>query len=586
MDPEMFGSLEFTFAQEIILKGQELIWPVLMSATLKVTLLLAASVLLALALKRRSAAIRHALWCTALFSSLFFLTGVNGLERWQVPILPVEFMVSAPAAITPEIEAAPLSIAGNQAVSETQSLTETGGPSSLLTLPTVLLFVWLLGVLLVIARLLVGTLRVRRLVREAAPLEDPAWVKLSRELSQQIRLRRRVRLLRSRENLVPLTCGAFSAVVLLPNEADEWSIHRRRVVLLHELIHVRRRDLLTQTLAQLVCALYWFNPLVWFAARRLRKEQEWACDEQVLATGIKASDYAGHLLEIGRGFDTQRLPAVTTTAIMRRSQLEERLRVILKPDRQRSHAVLIKTGSILILCLVFFSLAATQLDASQPTGAKQEQSVVQEQKQPPSGATAKQSPENQSAPQTPRLASKAESVPADAEENQTAEQLLDSFSAAERTRLASNGVGPAYIDELARTGYRKLTVAQLIALYTNAVRADYVASLASVGYAELSPADLIALRSNGITADVIKSFQAVKYTEFRATNYIAFRSNGVTPGYLNSMSALGYDQLTPKQIVDMWVAGVTADFIRDARRRGQTNLIPEELILLARGERP
>ena len=70
---------------------------------------------------------------------------------------------------------------------------------------------------------------------------------------------------------------------MLPVAAQDWSDEQLRSVLLHELAHIKRRDVLGQLLAQFACALHWFNPLVWFAAWRLHVERERACDDLVLA---------------------------------------------------------------------------------------------------------------------------------------------------------------------------------------------------------------------------------------------------------------------------------------------------------------
>ena len=131
-------------------------------------------------------------------------------------------------------------------------------------------------------------------------LPATVWAPLGERLAQSLGIERPVTFLSGDEDAMPMACGLVRARVLLPAEADDWPIERQRVVLLHELAHVKRRDCLTQMLAHLACATYWFNPLVWLAARRLRAERERACDDLVLAAGTRGSDYADHLLDIAR----------------------------------------------------------------------------------------------------------------------------------------------------------------------------------------------------------------------------------------------------------------------------------------------
>src|SRR4029077_2282913 len=122
--------------------------------------------------------------------------------------------------------------------------------------------------------------------------ENEAWNDQAANLSSTLSLRRRATLRVSNRVRSPLTWGAWHPVVLLPNAAADWSAERRRVVLLHELAHVKRLDWLTQTLAYIACSIYWFNPLAWWAARRMRVEREAACDDAVLAAGSRPADYA------------------------------------------------------------------------------------------------------------------------------------------------------------------------------------------------------------------------------------------------------------------------------------------------------
>jgi TonB family protein len=125
---------------------------------------------------------------------------------------------------------------------------------------------------------------------------------------------------------------ALGSAILLPAEAADWPAERLRAVLLHELAHIDRRDCWTLARAEVALALYWFHPLAWWAAGRMRRERERACDDRVLAAGIAASGYATNLLEVARGRLDAALPA---PAMARASNLEARLRAILDPTVRR-----------------------------------------------------------------------------------------------------------------------------------------------------------------------------------------------------------------------------------------------------------
>jgi HEAT repeat protein len=106
-------------------------------------------------------------------------------------------------------------------------------------------------------------------------------------------------------------------------------------VLLHELAHVRRHDLIGHTLSRLACAVYWFHPLVWTAAKQLRSESERACDDLALACGARATDYAEHLLDIVTSVRRDSTPSVAL-AMARRKEFEGRMLAILDPELRHS----------------------------------------------------------------------------------------------------------------------------------------------------------------------------------------------------------------------------------------------------------
>ena len=121
---------------------------------------------------------------------------------------------------------------------------------------------------------------------------DAPWLPLAVELASDLGIAHRLRFRESARATMPMACGIVKPIVLMPADANRWPLERLRIVLLHELAHVKRRDCLTHVIVQLACALYWFNPLTWLAARHIRTERERACDDLVLASGTRGPDYA------------------------------------------------------------------------------------------------------------------------------------------------------------------------------------------------------------------------------------------------------------------------------------------------------
>jgi HEAT repeat protein/beta-lactamase regulating signal transducer with metallopeptidase domain len=332
------------------------VWVSALDAAIKVTLLLSAAGVVTWTLGRASAALRHLVWTLALVSALALPMLSIALPRWQLPIVTLAAPASAPAAAQEDAaQAPPLSRrertpsaaieSGPPAPSDaSQSVTRALGGMSW---SSWLLAIWAAGVAAILGRLLVGLIAVQWMSRRTEAVVDAPWLPLAEDLVSDLGITRRVRFLRSARATMPMACGLVRPVVLVPADADRWPSERMRIVLLHELAHVKRRDCLTHVVAQLACALYWFNPLAWIAARHIRTERERACDDLVLAAGTHGPDYAEELLEIARVMRAGRFPALmagATLAMAHRSQLEGRLIAILDPKVPRSGVTRFRTA--------------------------------------------------------------------------------------------------------------------------------------------------------------------------------------------------------------------------------------------------
>ena len=152
---------------------------------------------------------------------------------------------------------------------------------------------------------------------------------------------------------VPMVWGIFRPIILLPTDVTNWQAERLRAVLLHELAHIKRQGWAIQTIAQITCAVYWFNPLVWFVSHQIRIEAEQACDDQVLNTGYQSTDYAQHLLDIVRNAKTVGSVWRVAITIAQPSKVEGWLRTILAENLNRHPVTKIAVGVGLLVLTCF-----------------------------------------------------------------------------------------------------------------------------------------------------------------------------------------------------------------------------------------
>ncbi len=143
----------------------------------------------------------------------------------------------------------------------------------------------------------------------------------------------------------PVAAGIFKPVVFVPTAWFDWTPEVREAVLAHEIKHHQRRDPLWRAIGAAACTLHWFNPLVWWMARRLADQCEFACDEEVLAEGMRADRYANVLCDLAA---STRSPA-TALAMAHESGLEARVRRMFSTVPKSSKAALIALVVLTVL---------------------------------------------------------------------------------------------------------------------------------------------------------------------------------------------------------------------------------------------
>lgn len=277
---------------------------------------------------KASAATLNTVWLMT-FGALLLLPFTRMAQpRWATSLTVRE---------TVRILALPVSLPDVAAGNDSEEEVTTPVPDSL-ALPEasqLLACVWGLGAAFVVIRRMIGTWQLHRIKKQSASLFQESAGRLASRLAREWGVTRSVELRESNKVPVPLTWGTLHPLIMLPQGAGQWEEERLMAALQHELGHIKRYDVLTRGLTDLVCAIYWINPLVWLGAKAMRLTQERACDDLVLNTGVSAENYATQLLESARLVQhpsTHHLPAL---AMAQPSTLEIRLLAIVDEEQDR-----------------------------------------------------------------------------------------------------------------------------------------------------------------------------------------------------------------------------------------------------------
>ncbi|HEV8002170.1 MAG TPA: M56 family metallopeptidase [Planctomycetaceae bacterium] len=308
------------------------------------------------------------IWRLVSIKTLIAFFWVSPLLIPILPAHPFETIAERPASRVP--------IAGYQASqgqtdrpAATNQVSQADKPAPTIPWKSLLMVSWLLG----LSTCMAGTLKqwntICRLRRETSPVDLAEFEATLGEEVERLKLRRLPALRHGPSVSGPMLAGIWSPCIMLPASfLDSFGASERRLILAHELAHLKRRDLTWNWLASIVGWVFFFHPLVWLLKRQWSQEQELACDEMVIQRGEAAvADYARTILRIAAA----PRPENTSTALVAAHvvgsyrNLERRIRALghVRPESRRHLAV----AAVLLANVGVLVVVPWQLVASEPS---------------------------------------------------------------------------------------------------------------------------------------------------------------------------------------------------------------------------
>jgi len=249
---------------------------------------------------------------------------------------------------------------------------------------------YLVGLSIMLARVCMALWGGSQLRRYAVPVDEPELLRSIQDAVGRLRMRSAPVVAFCRRISAPVVIGVVRPMILLPvTFPTGLTSDQVRVLITHELVHIRHYDHLVIVLQRMIESVLFFHPAVWIASRRLSLERELVCDDMVLAGGEQRVHYAQSLLraaEVGL-LGSQRPKAETPLALGATNDKPSRLRMrilrllddSLSPNVSLSRSAILAIVSLPIACifmlLAMYTESQLRLEAAEPASPPAERAA-------------------------------------------------------------------------------------------------------------------------------------------------------------------------------------------------------------------
>jgi len=226
----------------------------------------------------------------------------------------------------------------------------------------ILPFVWLIGAAGLSVFILVRNFKLWRLVKGERPITDSQILELLEDCKMQMGIQTIVGVVVTDKVKGPALFGFVRPRLLLPEGLiEDLGLDELYYVFIHELCHLKRRDVYLGWLISLLQILHWFNPLMWFAFHRMRLDREFACDALAVSTmNVEETPVYGRtILNLLERFSQVSYVPSIAGILEDSSQIERRIKMIAK---SKKHSPMQWAAAV----LVFAALAGVGLTDAYP----------------------------------------------------------------------------------------------------------------------------------------------------------------------------------------------------------------------------
>lgn len=301
---------------------------------------------------------KHTILFTALLGMLIIPIATQVLTIYNTPTFHIQpFGNEPPNYENQYLSKSSLKNIEQQANSQNEVKTSESKVKTNIASITLLSTIWITGILIFSLRIFYGFKGLYKLKKHTIKLVvDKNKEQLLKDIKKELNVKRNVKLIMTPAISSPFSAGLIKPYIFVPATASNWSEVHWRMMLTHELAHIKRLDFVKNLLLQALCTIYWFNFLIWIAANYLRDERENACDDFVIKSGIKPHIYASYLLKMLQILPVSKKVHLVVNSISGTSKAELRIVNILNSKNKKKPKIFSYTfGQLVLVCIGIYS---------------------------------------------------------------------------------------------------------------------------------------------------------------------------------------------------------------------------------------
>lgn len=220
------------------------------------------------------------------------------------------------------------------------------------TLTNIFVYIWLIGFLFLTFNIFIKTIKFGKLIHMEKEILDTKKISLLNKCKKTLSINKNIKLLKTNLFSTPSLIGLVYPKILLPNELLwKFNDEKLELILLHELSHLKRKDLLMNWIILIYQLIYWFNPIVWIGFYKMKNDMELACDAFVLKHLEKEKhiSYGRVIIDLLEYFSKDHHMLVSTNILKNKHEVKRRIIMIKKFSKTSCQLTLI---SFLLISLV------------------------------------------------------------------------------------------------------------------------------------------------------------------------------------------------------------------------------------------